>query len=77
MQALETMPPSVFSVVSMPSPKDPRDLESPPVVKFEEQLVPLDLIKVPTHGKENQAQDLSWKKNRQPLTHVNDKWRPW
>merc|ERR1712051_624856 len=43
----------------------------------EQQLAPLDLIKI-CHNKENQAQDLSLKKHRQPLTNINDqKWRPW
>merc|ERR1712109_341109 len=44
--------------------------------RHEEQLAPLDLIKI-CHNKENQAQDLSLKKHRQPLTNINDKWRPW
>ena len=43
----------------------------------EEQLTPLDLIKNSCYNKENQVQDLSVKKNRAPLTNVNDKWRPW
>ena len=83
MQALESMPPSVFSVTTSSEPAA-EQLHSPILKYNEEQLVPLDLIKAShmhvSAGKENQAQDLSMKKHRQPLTHVNnsaDKWRPW
>lgn len=77
MQALDSMPPSVLSMASS------EPLSSPSLGKYsrinveEEQIAPLDLIKIHSN-KENQAQDLSVKKlERQPLTHVNDKWRPW
>ena len=77
MQALESMPPSVLSMAVPPPPNPPASQISPvtPVKSYEEQIAPLDLIKNP--GKENQAQDLSLKKVRNPLTNVNEKWRPW
>ena len=79
MQALESMPPSVLSMAvppppTMATPASPISPVSPPVKSYEDQIVPLDLIKP---GKENQAQDLSLKKIRNPLTNVNEKWRPW
>ena len=85
MTALDSMPPSVLSMavpsstVSVPSSTESPTLSSPCATSLrypEEQLAPLDLIKV-SHNKENQAQDLSLKKQRLPLTNVNDKWRPW
>merc|ERR1712083_805865 len=59
------------------TPTTPTFVSTPVSTKYhEEQLAPLDLIKI-CHNKENQAQDLSLKKHRQPLTNINDKWRPW
>ena len=77
MQALESMPPSVLSMAVPPAPTmTPASPISPvtPVKSYEDQIAPLDLIKP---GKENQAQDLTLKKMRHPLTNVNEKWRPW
>ena len=75
MQALDSMPPSVLSMAVPPSTFPATTTTFMPT-KCDDQLAPLDLIKA---GKENQAQDLSMStlKSRQPLSDVNDKWRPW
>merc|ERR1711935_381486 len=62
--------------ISPPSVSTPVSHHNNKFQRHEEQLAPLDLIKI-CHNKENQAQDLSLKKHRQPLTNINDKWRPW
>jgi len=62
--------------ISPPSVSTPVSHHNNKFQRHEEQLAPLDLIKI-CHNKENQVQDLSLKKHRQPLTNINDKWRPW